>query len=136
MLVIPFLVLVMSSVSVSAQTGFYRSPAGKMGIGVGYQRYRPPRRTDAPFRFHAQTLLGNLDYAFNNDLKISFLPGVSFFQADTQIPYEIAPSPSVDIRLPKRQRYEHDGIKVFFTRRFPYPVYEYCPDRGPAVCIP
>ena len=118
MLVIPFLVLVMSSVSVSAQTGFYRSPAGKMGIGVGYQRYRPPRRTDAPFRFHAQTLLGNLDYAFNNDLKISFLPGVSFFEANTQTPYEIAPSPSVDIRLLNVNDMNMTGLKFFLLGGF------------------
>ena len=79
MLIIPFFLLVIFSIPVSAQTGFYRSPAGKLGIGIGYQRYRPPKRTEAPFRFHAQTLLGNLDYVFNRDLKISLLPGISFF---------------------------------------------------------
>ena len=118
MLIIPFFVLVMFSVSVSAQTGFYRSPAGKLGIGIGYQRYRPPRRTDAPFRFHAQTLLGNLDYAFNNDLKISFLPGVSFFEANTQTPYEIAPSPSVDIRLLNVNDMNMTGLKFFLLGGF------------------
>ena len=64
--------------SAAAQTGFRRMPPGKLAVGMGYQRYRPPTRTDAPFRFHAQTLLGNLDYAFNRDLKLSLLPGVSF----------------------------------------------------------
>lgn len=118
MLVIPFLVLFVLSVSVSAQTGFYRSPAGKMGIGMGYQRYNPPKRTEAPFRFHAQTLLGNLDYAFNNDLKISFLPGVSFFQANTQTPYEIAPSPSTDIRLLNVNDMNMTGLKFFILGGF------------------
>ena len=118
MFVIPFFVLVMFSISVSAQTGFYRSPAGKLGIGIGYQRYRPPKRTEAPFRFHAQTLLGNLDYAFNNDLKISFLPGISFFEANTQIPYEIAPSPSVDIRLLNVNDMNMTGLKFFLVGGF------------------
>ena len=118
MLIIPFFVFVMFSVSALAQTGFYRSPAGKMGIGVGYQRYRPPKRTEAPFRFHAQTLLGNVDYAFNNDLKISFLPGVSFFQADTQIPYEIAPSPSIDLRFLNVSDTNMTGLQFFILGGF------------------
>lgn len=117
-LVTPFFVFVIFSVSVSAQTGFYRSPVGKLGIGIGYQRYRPPKRTEAPFRFHAQTLLGDLDYAFNNDLKISFLPGVSFFEANTQTPYEIAPSPSVDIRLLNVNDMNMTGLKFFLLGGF------------------
>ncbi|MYC77050.1 hypothetical protein F4X10_14900 [Candidatus Poribacteria bacterium] len=83
MLAMSFFYLFVFSAVASAQTGFYRSPAGKIGVGIGYQRYSPPKRTEAPFRFHAQTLLGNLDYAFNEDLKISFLPGASFFEANT-----------------------------------------------------
>ena len=118
MLIIPFFLLVIFSIPVSAQTGFYRSPAGKVGIGIGYQRYRPPKRTEAPFRFHAQTLLGNLDYAFNNDLKISFLPGISFFEANTQIPYEIAPSPSVDIRLLSVNDMNMTGLRFFILGGF------------------
>lgn len=118
MLIIPFLLLVIFSIPVSAQTGFYRSPAGKLGIGIGYQRYRPPQRTEAPFRFHAQTLLGNLDYTFNRDLKISLLPGISFFEANTQIPYEIAPSPSVDIRLLNVNDMNMTGLKFFIIGGF------------------
>ena len=118
MLVIPFFVLVMFSASVSAQTGFYRSPAGKIGIGIGYQRYRPPKRTEAPFRFHAQTILGNLDYVFNDDLRISFLPGISFFEANTQIPYEIAPSPSIDIRLLNVNDMNMTGLQFFILGGF------------------
>ena len=118
MLVIPFFVLVMFSVSASAQTGFYRSPAGKMGIGMGYQRYRPPRRTEAPFRFNAQTILGNLDYVFNDDLRISLLPGISFFEANTQIPYEIAPSPSIDLRFLNVNDMNMTGLKFFVLGGF------------------
>lgn len=118
MLAISFSLLVIFSVSVSAQTGFYQSPAGKLGIGIGYQRYRPPKRTEAPFRFHAQTLLGNLDYAFNEDLKISLLPGISFFQANTQTPYEIAPSPSADIRLLNVNDMNMTGLKFFLLGGF------------------
>lgn len=118
MLVIPFLLLVMFSVSVSAQTGFYRSPAGKLGIGMGYQRYRPPKRTEAPFRFYAQTLLGNLDYAFSRDLKLSLLPGVSFFDVVSQNPYEIAPSPSIDIRLLNVNNLNMTGLKFFILGGF------------------
>ena len=117
-LVISFFLFVTSAVSVFAQTGFYRSGVGKLGIGMGYQRYNPPKRTEAPFRFHAQTLLGNLDYAFNNDLKISLLPGVSFFEANTQIPYEIAPSPSVDIRLLNVNDMNMTGLKFFILGGF------------------
>ena len=80
---------------------------------MGYQRYRPPKRTEAPFRFYAQTILGNLDYTFNKNLKISLLPGVSFFQTDTQIPYEIAPSPSGDIRLLNVNDMNMTGLKFF-----------------------
>ena len=118
MLIIPFLLLVIFSIPVSAQTGFYRAPAGKIGIGIGYQRYSPPKRTAAPFRFHAQTLLGNLDYVFNNDLKISLLPGISFFEANTQIPYEIAPSPSVDIRLLSVNDMNMTGLRFFILGGF------------------
>lgn len=118
MLVIPVFVFVISSLSVSAQTGFYRAPAGKIGIGIGYQRYRPPKRTEAPFRFHAQTLLGNVDYMFNDDLKISLLPGISFFQADTQIPYEIAPSPSIDLRFLNVSDMNMTGLQFFILGGF------------------
>ena len=118
MIVIPFFILALFSVPVSAQTGFHRSPAGKMGLGMGYQRYIPPKRTEAPFRFHAQTLLGNLDYAFNNDLKVSFLPGVSFFQANTETPYEITPSPSADIRLLNVNDMNMTGLEFFILGGF------------------
>ena len=117
-LVTPFFVFVMFSVSVCAQTGFYRSPVGKLGIGIGYQRYRPPKRTEAPFRFYAQTLLGNLEYAFSRDLKLSLLPGVSFFDVVSQNPYEIAPSPSIDIRLLNINNLNMTGLKFFISGGF------------------
>ena len=104
--------------SASAQTGFRRLPPGKMAVGMGYQRYRPPTRTDAPFRFYAQTLLGNLDYAFNRDLKISLLPGVSFFEVNARNPYEIAPSPSIDIRLLNVNNMNMTGLKFFILGGF------------------
>ena len=75
-------------------------------------------RTDAPFRFYAQTLLGNLDYAFNRDLKISLLPGVSFFEVNARNPYEIAPSPSIDIRLLNVNNMNRmTGLKFFILSR-------------------
>lgn len=117
-LIIPVFVFVIFSLPVSAQTGFYTSPAGKMGIGIGYQRYRPPKRTEAPFRFHAQTLLGNVDYMFNSDLKLSLLPGISFFEADTQIPYEIAPSPSIDLRFLNVSDMNMTGLEFFILGGF------------------
>ena len=104
--------------SAAAQTGFRRMPPGKLAVGMGYQRYRPPTRTDAPFRFHAQTLLGNLDYAFNRDLKLSLLPGVSFFDVVSQNPYEIAPSPSIDIRLLNVNNMNMTGLKFFILGGF------------------
>ena len=104
--------------SAAAQTGFRRMPPGKLAVGMGYQRYRPPTRTDAPFRFHAQTLLGNLDYAFNRDLKLSLLPGVSFFDIVSQNPYEIAPSPSIDIRLLNVNNMNMTGLKFFILGGF------------------
>lgn len=104
--------------TVYAQSGFYELPVGKGAIGVGYQRYRPPRRTDAPFRFHAQTILGSLDYAFSRDLKISLLPGVSFFDVNTQNPTEIAPSPSIDIRLLSIHNLNMTGLKFFIGGGF------------------
>ena len=101
-----------------AQTGFYRLPTGKLAIGMGYQRYQPPKRTTAAFRFNAQTLLGNLDYAFSRDLKVSLLPGVSFFETTTRNPYEIAPSPSVDIRLLNINNMNMTGLKFFIMGGF------------------
>ena len=89
-----------------------------MGIGIGYQHYRPPKRTEAPFRFNAQTVLGNLDYTFNSDLKMSLLPGISFFQADTEIPYEIAPSPSIDIQLLNVNDMNMTGLQFFILGGF------------------
>ncbi len=120
MFLIPFFTLVLLSVpvSVSAQTSFYKSPAGKIGIGMGYQRYSPPKRTEAPFRFYAQTMLGNLDYTFSRDLKMSLLPGVSFFETNTQIPYEIAPSPSIDIRLLNVSDMNMTGLEFFILGGF------------------
>ena len=85
---------------------------------MGYQRYRPPRRTEAPFRFNAQTILGNLDYVFNDDLRISLLPGISFFEANTQIPYEIAPSPSIDLRFLNVNDMNMTGLKFFVLGGF------------------
>ena len=83
---VPFFVFVMFSVSASAQTGFHRLSTGKMAIGMGYQRYRPSKRTEAPFRFSAQTILGNLDYTFSRDLKVSLLPGISFLRPGPKTP--------------------------------------------------
>ena len=111
-------IVVWLSTSAAAQTGFRRMPPSKLAVGMGYQRYRPPTRPDAPFRFHAQTLLGNLDYAFNRDLKLSLLPGVSFFEVNTRNPYEIAPSPSIDIRLLNVNNMNMTGLKFFILGGF------------------
>lgn len=85
---------------------------------MGYQHYKPSKHTDAPFRFNAQTLLGNVDYTFNDDLKISLLPGISFFQANTEIPYEIAPSPSIDIRFLNVNEMNMTGLQFFILGGF------------------
>ncbi len=113
-----FFVLAVFSVPTSAQTGFYRSPAGKTAVGMGYQRYRPPERTEAPFRFSAQTILGSLDYTFSPDLKMSLLPGISFFETDTQNPYQIAPSPSLDLRFLNVNDMNMTGLKFFLSGGF------------------
>ena len=110
--------LVLLSPPVYAQSGFYELPISKKAIGIGYQRYRPPKRTDAPFRFYAQTILGSFDYAFSRDLKISLLPGISFFDVNTQNPTEIAPSPSIDIRLLNISDLNMTGLKFFISGGF------------------
>ena len=115
--IVLFSILVLST-SALAQSGFRRLPPGKLAIGMGYQRYRPPTRTNAPFRFYAQTLLGNLEYAFSRDLKLSLLPGVSFFDVVSQNPYEIAPSPSIDIRLLNVNNLNMTGLKFFILGGF------------------
>ena len=115
--IVLFGILVLST-SALAQSGFRRLPPGKLAIGMGYQRYRPPTRTNAPFRFYAQTLLGNLEYAFSRDLKLSLLPGVSFFDVVSQNPYEIAPSPSIDIRLLNVNNLNMTGLKFFILGGF------------------
>ena len=71
--------LVLLSTPVYAQSGFYELPISKKAIGIGYQRYRPPKRIDAPFRYHAQTILGSLDYAFSRDSKGLTPTGCLFF---------------------------------------------------------
>ena len=116
-LIVLFAILVLST-SALAQSGFRRLPPSKLAIGMGYQRYRPPTRTNAPFRFYAQTLLGNLEYAFSRDLKLSLLPGVSFFDVVSQNPYEIAPSPSIDIRLLNVNNLNMTGLKFFILGGF------------------
>ena len=40
------------------QTSFRKMSTGKMSMGIGAQRYIPPKRSTTLFRFHAQTLLG------------------------------------------------------------------------------
>jgi TonB family protein len=117
-LIVLFAILVLSTSPALAQSGFRRLPPGKLAIGMGYQRYQPPTRTNAPFRFYAQTLLGNLEYAFSRDLKLSLLPGVSFFDVVTQNPYEIAPSPSIDIRLLNVNNMNMTGLKFFILGGF------------------
>ena len=117
-IVLFFLLIVVLPASVFAQTGFRRLPPGKLAVGMGYQRYQPPTRTKSPFRFNAQTLLANLDYAFNRDLKLSLLPGVSFFDVVSQNPYEIAPSPSIDIRLLNVNNMNMTGLKFFILGGF------------------
>ncbi len=100
------------------QTSFRKMSIGKKAIGIGYQRYIPPKRTTTPFRFHAQTILGGLDYGFSRDLKISLLPGVSFFETNTQNPYEIAPSPSIDLRLLSVNDMNMTGLEFFILGGF------------------
>ena len=100
------------------QTSFRKMSMGKKSIGIGYQRYIPPKRTTTPFRFHAQTILGNLDYGFSRDLKISLLPGISFFDTNTQNPYEIAPSPSIDLRLLNVNDMNMTGLEFFILGGF------------------
>lgn len=116
-LIVLFAIFVLST-SAFAQSGFRRLPPGKLAIGMGYQRYQPPTRTNAPFRFYAQTLLGNLEYAFSRDLKLSLLPGFSFFDVVSKNPYEIAPSPSIDIRLLNVNNLNMTGLKFFLLGGF------------------
>lgn len=116
-LIVLFAILVLST-SAFAQSGFRKMVPGKLAVGMGYQRYQPPTRTNAPFRFYAQTLLGNLEYAFSRDLKMSLLPGVSFFDVVSQNPYEIAPSPSIDIRFLNVNNMNMTGLKFFILGGF------------------
>ena len=89
--------LTMVATSIPAQTGFHKLPTGEL-----VDRHGLPTSISLPvdarmprIRFHAANhRLGNLDYAFNRDLKVSLLPGVSLQDVTTQNPYEIAPSPS------------------------------------------
>ena len=110
-----FFLLLAFAPGVYGQSGFYNLPPGKMAIGIGYQRYRPPTRTEAPFRFHAQTILGGLDYVFSPNLRVSLSPGVSFFDVTTKNPYEIAPSPSVNIQLLNINDMNMTGLKFFLA---------------------
>ena len=100
------------------QTSFRRMPVGRMSMGIGHQRYIPPKRLTTPFRFHAQTILGGLDYNFSRDLKMSLFPGVSFFDTNTQNPYEIAPSPSIDLRLLNISDLNMTGLEFFILGGF------------------
>ena len=100
------------------QTSFRKMAMSKKSIGIGYQRYIPPKRTTTPFRFHAQTILGGLDYGFSRDLKVSLLPGVSFFDTNTENPYEIAPSPSIDVRLFSLNDMNMTGLEFFILGGF------------------
>ena len=38
------------------QTSFREMSTGKMSMGIGHQRYIPPKRATNPFRFRAQTI--------------------------------------------------------------------------------
>jgi len=49
-LIVLFAILVLST-SALAQSGFRRLPPGKLAIGMGYQRYRPPDAHQCPFPF-------------------------------------------------------------------------------------
>ena len=49
---------------------------------------------------------------------MSLLPGISFFEADTEIPYEIAPSPSIDIRFLNVNDMNMTGLQFFILGGF------------------
>ena len=89
---------------VFAQTGILSLPKGKNAIGLGVEWYDPPPKTQIGggnyyHRFRAQNIRGSLDYHFNRQLKVSFIPGIAFLSLASRNAFDVSPSPSAELRL-------------------------------------
>ena len=96
--------LVVLTTSTFAQTGILSLPAGKNALGLGFQLYDPPsklQRNSGSYqhRFRAHNIRGSLDYHFNRQLKISFIPGIAFLSIASRDSIDVPPSPSAELRL-------------------------------------
>ena len=62
------------------QTGILSLQEGKSAVGLGYQWYNPSEKSEQ--NTGAQNIRGCFDWQFNRFLKMSFIPGVAFWDTD------------------------------------------------------
>lgn len=93
--------VILFTAPINAQTGILGLPAGKNAIGLGFQWYDPPPKSqrNSQHRFRAQNIRGSLDYYFNRQLKVSFIPGIAFLNIASSDSIDVPPSPSAELRL-------------------------------------
>ncbi len=109
------------STSAFAQTGILSLPAGKSAIGLGFQLYDPPSKLQRnsgnyQHRFRAQNIRGSLDYYFNRQLKISFIPGIAFLNIASRDDIDVPPSPSAELRLTATGALDTQKTLDYFVR--------------------
>ena len=91
-----------------SQTNFYKLPAGRSGIGIGFSTTEDVRG-----------ISGNLDYGIDSNLRISFSAGVGFiddYEYDDAL--EVPPFPIGALSIIRVDSLSETGLDYFFIGSF------------------
>lgn len=102
----------------SAQMSLYHLPRYKTAFGVAFDYQHNDnlfRNICGDLSFDIRTFRTSIDYGFNNDIKISVIPGISFTNVRLA---DVPPSPIAEIRLTNTGRLGTTNLDYFLLGSF------------------
>ena len=91
-----------------AQTSLYKLPKGRTGLGLGVSTTE-----------NINTIIGNLDYGVDKDLRVSFIGGIGLIEDDTyNSSFEIPPAPAVGLSIVRINALGQTGLDYFLNGSF------------------
>ena len=119
-----FSLLVILSVSASAQTSLLSQPAGESAIGLGLELNRPVSSNERDAgnyqnRFRARTIRAIFDYHFSRSVKASVIPGIAFLDIANRDSIDVPPSPSAEFLITATGPFDTEkSLDYFFKGGF------------------
>ncbi len=99
---------VLFPITAYSQTSLYKLSKGKTGLGLGVSTTE-----------NINTIIGNLDYGVDKDLRVSFIGGIGLIEDDTySSSFEIPPAPTVGLSIVRINTLAETGLDYFLNGSF------------------